>query len=79
LVAKSLNNFFKLLGRDGILNTHMNHNSHKDAINTEKDFLKFFKNLKNKIVKVIDSRCMQLIKENCIRLIPTIETIIFLG
>jgi hypothetical protein len=79
LVVKPLNNFSKLFGKDGILHTHANHNYHKDAIITAKDFLNVLKNPQSNIANIIDSHRMQLVKENRIRLIPIIETIIFLS
>lgn len=79
MVVKPLVNFSKLFGKDGLLDTHVNHNYHKDAVNTAKDFLEVIKNPQKKNANLIDSHRMQLVEDNRRRLIPIIETISFLG
>ncbi|KAF0749732.1 52 kDa repressor of the inhibitor of the protein kinase-like [Aphis craccivora] len=65
---------------DDYLEKHNNNNLyHKNCIQFAIDFQKTYLNPETVVVNILDSQRMKVIKENCERLKPIIETIIFLG
>ncbi|XP_060868780.1 52 kDa repressor of the inhibitor of the protein kinase-like isoform X7 [Metopolophium dirhodum] len=79
LITEPLNQFAKLLGKDGLLETHQNNDYHKNCVQFSFDFQKTFSNPNKVVINIIDTERMKQIKENRERLVPIIESIIFLG
>lgn len=79
LVAQPLTSFSKLLGKDGHLNVHSNNDYHKAAVQCGNDFLHTFKNPEKEITNQVISHRLKLVQENRKKLVPIVESIIFLG
>jgi len=79
LVTEPLNQFAKLLGKNGLLETHQNNDYHKKCVQFSFDFQKTFSNPNKVVINIIDTERMKQIKENRERLVPIIKSIIFLG
>ncbi|KAK6991092.1 52 kDa repressor of the inhibitor of the protein kinase [Biomphalaria glabrata] len=79
LVKKPLTTFAKLLGKDGDLVTHEQHNYHKEAVQRGHDFMRAYLNPSHDVVNQINSARLAQIKENRERLKPIIKSIILLG
>ncbi|KAG0420159.1 hypothetical protein HPB47_003636, partial [Ixodes persulcatus] len=68
-----------LLCKDGALIVHENIKHHKEAMQAGKDFLACVRHLENDLANQICSQRLQQVKENRRRLVPIVESIIFLG
>lgn len=79
LIAEPLNQYSKLLGKQGYLEVHQNNLYHKNCVQFAFDFKKNYLNPKNIVIKMIDTQRMKEIKENRERLVPIIKSILFLG
>lgn len=79
LITEPLNQYSKLLGKQGYLEVHQNNLYHKNCIQFAFDFKKNYLNPKNIVVNMIDTQRMKEIKENRERLVPIIKSILFLG
>ncbi|XP_060845263.1 52 kDa repressor of the inhibitor of the protein kinase-like [Rhopalosiphum padi] len=66
-------------GKDGLLETHQNNDYHKNCVQFSFDFQKTFSNPNKVVINIIDTERMKQIKENRERLVPIIESIMFLG
>jgi hypothetical protein len=79
LVSQPLTSFSKLLGKDGYLNVHSNNHYHKAAVQFGQNFLRTYKNPEKEITNQVFSHRLQLIEENRKKLVPIVESVIFLG
>lgn len=79
LVTKPLQEFAKLLGKDGYLETHCKTTYHKEAALSSIDFLKSYIEPNKQIINLINTERIRQVKENRERLKPIIQSIIFLG
>lgn len=79
LVTEPVKKFAKLTGKDGVFETHNNTKYHKNALVKSQSFLKVFNNPSFDIRNEINTKRLELIKENRARLIPIIKTIILQG
>lgn len=77
LVTEPLQKYSKLLGKDGDLVMHEKTGYHKHSIAAAADFLKSIE--KGSVLMKIDSGRELQVKENRERLVPVIESILFLG
>lgn len=79
LVSQPLTSFSKLLGKDGYLKIHSNNDYHNAAVQFGQDFLRTYKNPEKEISNQVFSHRLQLVEENRKKLVPIVESIIFLG
>lgn len=79
LVTKPLTQYSKLTGKDGSLSQHESHNYHKIAVTSAIEFLATIKNPEKDIRNRLDDQRKNNILENRKRLVPIVESIIFLG
>lgn len=79
LVTDPLVTFAKLLGKDGNLVTHELNKYHRESVVAAKEFLKVIDNPQLSIINKINSDRLEQVKENRKRLVPILESIIFLG
>lgn len=79
LVKEPLTKFSKLLGKDGILESHACTDYHKLAFQKCKDFLNAYKNPSLDIINIMQNNRKQQILDNRERLVPIIKNIIFHG
>ena len=79
LVTKPLCSYAKLLGKDGDLESHSKNHYHIAAVQAAFDFLRTYHNPAKEVVNQLSSNRSQQIHENRQRLIPIVETIVFLG
>lgn len=79
LVTLPLNQYSKLLGKDGYLEKHNQNHYHQDAILKSSDFLKTYNSPNKQVNNILNSERLRQVQENRNRLKPIIETIIFLG
>ncbi|XP_025410380.1 uncharacterized protein LOC112683533 [Sipha flava] len=79
LITQPLDQYFKLLGKQGYLEVHQNNLYHKNCVQFAFYFKKNYLNPKNIVVNMIDTQRMKEIKENRERLVPIIKSILFLG
>lgn len=79
LVTVPLDKYSKLLGKDGDLTAHEQNKYHKESVAFALDFMKIYERPQDGVLVKLDSARQLQIKENRERLIPIIESIIFLG
>ncbi|KAL4113018.1 hypothetical protein QTP88_016722 [Uroleucon formosanum] len=79
VVIKPLKKFSKLTGKDGVVSVHNNNKYHLNAVRAGKDFLKTYSCPKKQVINQISTQRLEQVKENCERLRPIIETLIFCG
>lgn len=79
LVTQPLTKFAKLQGSTGDLHGHEITRYHNESVQMAELFLQNYNNPKLQIHNLLDTKRMKEIKENQERLIPIIESIIFLG
>ncbi|VEN50714.1 unnamed protein product [Callosobruchus maculatus] len=79
LVEVPLRKYSKLLGKDGDLSSHHENLYHKKATIYAKNFLDVYENPKKDVRHVLDTERNKLAAENRARLVPIVESIIFLG
>lgn len=79
LVKEPLTKFFKLLGKDGILESNAYTEYHKLASQKHQDFLNTYKNPSHDILNQIKTNRQQQVLENRERLISIIKPIILHG
>lgn len=79
LVLCPLTKFNKLTGKDGALSQHNTHIYHINAVSSAVDFIANKDKPELDIRNQIDQKRKELVLENRQRLIPIIESIIFLG
>ena len=78
-VKKPLTSFAKLTGKDGALSVHENNQYHKDSVTIGKNFLLTYHAPELEVTNQISAHCLAQIKENCARLRPIVETVMFCG
>lgn len=78
-VTKPVTSFAKLLGKDGLLQTHETNIYHQHSVEAGKYFVKSYLSPEQAVVNQVNTQRLQQIKENRDRLRPIIESIIFLG
>ncbi len=74
-----LDKYSKLLGKYGYLTAHEQNKYHKESVALALDFIKIYERPQDGVLMKLDSVRQLQIKENRERLIPIIESIIFLG
>lgn len=79
LVKTPVVQFSKLLGKDGILTNHDVAQYHKESLEKAKEFEKSFKNPKTDIRNQISEERTRQVEENRARLVPIINSILFLA
>lgn len=79
LVTEPLKKYVKLLGKDGLLNSHNISLYHKNVVQLVIDFQITYLNPSKEIINVLHSKREEQILENRSRLPPIIERLIFLG
>ena len=79
LILQPLDNFAKLFGKDGYLESHSNREYHVNAVIAAKQFIKFTENPKLDIINQINNNRLNQITKNRLRLKPIVESVIFLG
>ena len=79
LVTLPLISFSKLTGEKGDLEIHQSRLYHKSAVEAAKEFLISYHDSGRSVICQVDKNLLTQIQENRRRLIPIIETIIFLG
>lgn len=79
LVTKPLTSFAKLLGKDGDLPVHDASKYHKEAMQAGKNFLACVRAPEKDVANQICSQRLHQVNDNRNRLLPIIESIIFLG
>lgn len=79
LITEPLDQYSKLLGKQGYLEVHQNNIYHKNCVQFAFDFKKNYLNPENIVANIIDTQRMKEIKENRERLVPIIKSILFLG
>jgi hypothetical protein len=78
-VTEPLTKFSNLTGEDGDLEVHNNNKYHINAIQIADDFLKTLINPKKDVINLINNERLCQVLENRKRLIPIIQSILFLG
>lgn len=79
LVVVPLQKYSKLLGKDGDLSCHHEYWYHKDSTIYAKNFIDIYENPQKDVRNVLDTERNKLVAENRARLLPIVESIIFLG
>lgn len=79
LVTTPLIVFKDLTGKDGFLETHDRSLYHRNSVEAGKNFLKCYNKPQQEVINILSSQRLKQIQENRARLIPIIESIIFLG
>lgn len=79
LVTQPLVKFAKLLGETGDLKHHERTKYHKESIEFGKSFLKTYHNPNLEVHNLLNTKRLAEVNENRMRLIPIVESIIFLG
>lgn len=79
LVTEPLQKYAKLLGKDGLLDSHNISLYHKNVAKLVNDFQITYLNPSKEIINIIHSKREEQILENRARLRPIIESLIFLG
>ncbi|XP_040075022.2 52 kDa repressor of the inhibitor of the protein kinase-like [Ixodes scapularis] len=79
LVTKPLTSFVQLLGKDGDLPVHDASKYHKEAMRAGKNFLACVRAPEKDVANQICSQRLHQVNHNRNRLLPIIESIIFLG
>jgi len=78
-VTQPLVKFAKMLGETGDLKHHERTHYHKEAVEFGKSFLKTYHNPNLEVHNLLNTKRLAEINENRMRLIPIVESIIFLG
>lgn len=78
-VSKPVTTFSKLFGKDGYLISHENTNYHKQCVQAAQDFVNTFEAPDGEVINQINKQRLQQVEENRARLLPIVETILFLG
>ncbi|XP_060844851.1 uncharacterized protein LOC132924504 [Rhopalosiphum padi] len=78
-LKKCITKFSNLTGKDGDLEVHNNNKYHINAIQIANDFLKTLINPKKDVINLINNERLCQVLENRKRLIPIIQSILFLG
>ncbi|KAK3929211.1 52 kDa repressor of the inhibitor of the protein kinase [Frankliniella fusca] len=79
LVTEPVTKFSKLLGKEGVIETHAKNEYHQNAVLAGKYFLRVMQNPERDISGLVDSYILEQKKNNRARLRVTIENVEFLG
>lgn len=79
LVTEPLTKFPKLLGKTGNLESHQGNKYHIYAVQDGKNFIQTFHEPEKNILNKVDTYHMEMVLENRERLVPIIESILFLA
>lgn len=79
LVIVALQKYSKLFGKDGYLQTHNNSKYHRESMIAADNFVKTYNNPVNEVINVLDTKRLEQIRDNRIKLKAILNTILFLG
>lgn len=79
LVTVPIQKYSKLLGKDGDLSCHHEYGYHKDSTIYAKHFIDMYENPQKDVRNLLDMDRKKIVAENRARLVPIVESIIFLG
>jgi len=79
LVTEPANNYARLLGADGSLETHQKNNYHIEATLAGHDFIKTYENPRLEVSNILESKKLAELEEKKVMVKKLIECVIFLG
>jgi hypothetical protein len=78
-VKQPLKSFAKLLGKEGDFKIHEKSRYHREAIESAQDFQNTYDKPESEVINMVANQRLKQVEENRRRLVPIIESILFLG